>query len=235
MRPFLTFILLLSFKCLFAQSFIYPTIKQSGSSIRDFIPKGWTILDSTSGDLNKDNLNDYALILQHADSVTIVKTEDDIQDTVITQPRMLLILFKVPSTNALNLTEQNNSFILNHDNPDMDDPYQSIKIDKGILQLSFRLFYYMGSYSVNTATYKFRYQNSQFTLIGADNNSFDRASHDFEEYSYNFLTRKRSLTTGNDENRTKKTEWKTFNLTTPKTLKTFSKPFTWEVEENVYL
>lgn len=234
MRQFLTLLLFFAIKSS-AQSFTYPVIKQSGLSINDFIPKAWTILDSTSGDLNKDNLNDYALVLQHADSVTMVKTEDGEQDTVITQPRMLLILFKDPSGNALNRIEQNNSFILNHDNPDMDDPYQSIKIDKGILQIDFRLFYNMGSWYVNTATYKFRYQNNQFTLIGADNKSFHRASHDFEEYSYNFLTRKRSLTTGNDEKGTKKTEWKTFNLTTPKTLKTFPRPFTWEVEESVYL
>jgi hypothetical protein len=235
MRPFLTLILFFAFKSLFAQGFTYPAIKQSGSSINDFIPKGWTILDSTSGDLNKDNLIDYALVLQHDDSVTIVKTEANEQDTMNTQPRMLLILFRNPSNNALSLVEQSNSFILNHDNPDMEDTYQSIKIYKGILQIAFRLFYNMGSWYVNTATYKFRYQNNHFTLIGADNNSFHRASQDFEEYSYNFLTRKRSLTTGNVEKGTKKTEWKPFNLTTLKTFKTFQKPFTWEVEESVYL
>jgi hypothetical protein len=234
MRPILTFILLLVLECSFAQNFSYPSIWQSGSSITDFVPSSWTIIDSALGDLNKDNLIDYAVVLQHADSVTISKTEDDIVDTVLTQPRMLLILFK-SSNNSLYLAEQNNSFILNHDNPDMEDPYQFCKIDKGILQIAFRLFYNMGSWYVNNATYKFRYQNNQFALIGAEYRSFHRASQDFEEYSYNFLAGKRSLTSGNEEKRTKKTEWKTLKIFPLQTLKTFHQPFTWEVEDDMYL
>jgi hypothetical protein len=74
-----------------------------------------------------------------------------------------------------------------------------------------------------------------FVLIGADNSSFHRATHDYENYSYNFLTKKRTLTKGNDNNGKEKTTWKTVKISTLKTLKTFAEPFTWEVEKDIYL
>jgi hypothetical protein len=93
----------------------------------------------------------------------------------------------------------------------------------------------MGSWYVTNAVYKFRYQQEQFVLIGADHSSFHRATHDFEDYSYNFLTKKRVWIKGNDNKGTKKTTWKSLNVPALKTLKNFSEPFTWEVETNVYL
>ena len=117
----------------------------------------------------------------------------------------------------------------------MDDPYQEMTINNGILVVRFHLFYNMGSWYVTNAVYKFRYQQGQFVLIGADNSSFHRATHDFEDYSYNFLTKKRALTKGNDNKGTKKTTWKSLNISQLKTLKTFVEPFTWEVEADLYL
>lgn len=232
MRHFLTFILTIFFNVSYAQDFAYPSIKSKGLSITDFVPTGWTVLDSSYGDLNKDGIKDAAIIIQHKDSVLFVNS---LEDTVLTQPRILLILFKKPVDNSLELIEQSNSFILKHDNSAMDDPYQELTINKGVLEVKFHLFYNMGSWYVTNAVYKFRYQQGQFVLIGADNSSFHRATHDFEDYSYNFLTKKRALTKGNDIKGTKKTIWKSLNLSTLQTLKTFSEPFTWEVEKSIYL
>ncbi len=235
MRLFLTLALLLSFKSSFEQNFTYPTITQKGQSFKDFVPAGWIIIDSAFGDLNKDFLDDYALVLQHTDSVKMVEAESDDKDTILAQPRVLLILFKNSSGDSLYLAEQSNSFILVHDDPQMDDPYQSIKIERHVLQIEFNLFYYSGSWYVNNAIYKFRYESNQFTLIGAEYSSFHRATHDFEQYSYNFLVKKRSLTKGNDNTGIQNTKWKSLNIKTLKTLKTFLKPFTWEVEKDIYL
>jgi hypothetical protein len=232
MRYFLTGILIIFSGASYGQDFNYPSIKVKGQNISDFVPVGWTILDSTYGDLNKDGSKDAAIIIQHKDSVTLVNSPED---TVLTQPRILFVLFKNPADNSFMLMEQSNSFILKHERDHMDDPYQQLAINNGILEAKFHLFYYMGSYDVTNATYKFRYQQGQFVLIGADKSSFDRASHDFEEYSYNFLTKKRNLTKGNDEKGSKKTTWKTLNISVLKTLATFNEPFTWEVETDIYL
>jgi len=231
MRQFLTFILSIIVSASYGQCFSYPSIKSNGKAVTDFAPTDWIILDSAYGDLNKDGLKDAAIILQHKDSVALAENED----TVLTQPRILLILFKNPNNNGYRLTEQSNSFILKHDNSAMDDPYQAMAIAKGVLEVKFRFFYNIGSWYITAARYTFRYQQGQFVLIGADNFSFHRATHDYEDYSYNFLTKKRILTKGNDNERTKKSMSKTLNISTLKTLKTFSEPFTWEVEKDIYL
>ena len=232
MRHFLTLILTVFFGVSYGQNFSYPFIKATGKSILDFVPTGWTVLDSAYGDLNKDSIKDAAIVIQYRDSISLV---NGFEDTVLTQPRMLLILFKKPTDNSYALIEQSNSFILKHENSAMDDPYQQLAIKNGILEIKFHLFYNMGSWYVTTAVYKFRYQQGQLVLIGADNSSFHRATHDFEDYSYNFLTKKRVLTKGNDTKGMKKSTLKSLNISDLKTLKTFSEPFTWEVETDLYL
>lgn len=232
MRPSLTFILTLFFGLSYGQEFSYPSLNKSGQRIGDFVPRGWTILDSSIGDLNTDYIDDAVIILQHKDSVTLINSDGD---TTQTQPRILLILFKNTVSNRFELTEQSNSFVLKHDKSTMDDPYREITIDNGVLSITFNLFYNLGSWYVTTATYKFRYQRGHFTLIGADNFSFHRATHDYEKYSYNFITKKRSLTKGNDNTGKEKTTWGKVNIEELKTLKTFIEPFTWEVEKDIYL
>jgi hypothetical protein len=117
----------------------------------------------------------------------------------------------------------------------MEDPYQSLSINKGVLEITFNIFHNIGSWFVTDAIYKFRYLQGQFVLIGADKHSFHRATHDYEKYSYNFLTRKRSLTKGNDNNGTAKPSLKAIKISSLKTLKTFVEPFTWEVEKGIFL
>jgi len=232
MRIVLTCILTFIAASLFGQGFRYPVINVKGQQVKDFIRDGWMILDSAAGDLNNDHLNDVVIILQRKDSIAVVK---DIEDTVITQPRILIILFKNRTDNSFLLLAQSNSFILNHDSPTMDDPFDELTINAGILKIKFRLFHSMGSWYIDIASYKFRYQKEEFVLIGVDLFSIHRATLDFEEYSYNFLSKKRTLTKGNENNRKKNTTWKVANIFPLKTLKTFIKPFTWKVETDVYL
>ena len=61
------------------------------------MPPGWKIIDSAFGDLNNDYQDDYAIILQYSDSVTILKTNENVEDTVVTQPRILLSSMIEPS------------------------------------------------------------------------------------------------------------------------------------------
>lgn len=216
----------------FGQHFSYPVINKTGQTLADFVPKGWRMLDSAKGDLNKDDHEDAALIIQLKDSVSLTNSEGD---TVLTQPRILLILFRNASDNGYSVIEQSNTFILRHEQENMDDPYQKMKIDKGALKLDFMLFYSMGSWFITSSSYLFRYNGSAFILIGAELHIIHRATLEFDEYSYNFLTRKRIYTKGDDKKGTKKTSTSSFILQTPKTLKTFAQPFTWEFEKDIIL
>ena len=235
MRLLLTFISTLVISLSFGQNFSYPAVSETGQTTRDFVPAGWTILDSATGDLNKDKLNDAIIVLQHTGSLLLIKPGEAMEDTVLMQPRMLVILFRNPKDNNFYLVEQNNSFILNHDDPSMDDPYQGINIYKGIFQINFHRFYNMGSWYTTKTHYKFRYQNTRFILIGASYFTIHRSTLDFEDYSYNFLTKKRSLIKGNDNNRIKKTYWKPIKIDALRTLKIFKEPYSWEVETDIYL
>ena len=239
MRHILTFILFFCFSSTFGQNFSYPSIKLIGVNTNDFVPSGWTILDSAYGDLNKDGTEDAAIVIQHRDSIFCVNS---MEDTVLTQPRILLILFKNTANNHFTLIEQSNSFILKHDNEQMDDPYQGISIGKGILILDFNQFYFSGSWYFTNSTYKFRFDSKRFVLIGADISTMHRSTLDYEDYSYNFLTRKRIYTKGNgsytkgkDQNGYKKSIQKTFTLPSLKTFKTFKEPYTWEIDSEVSL
>jgi hypothetical protein len=230
-----TLFLIFIFEVSSGQSFFYPSIKSKGNSIHDFVPKGWTILKSTKGDLNSDKYNDIALILQHRDSVSLIKDEDGLPDTVLTQPRILVIAFFNKATKQYDLIEQSNSFILYHDNPSMDDPFQNISIANQILQIDFSIFYNMGSWETSNNNYKFRFRDNQFKLIGADYNSTMRNSGETEDRSYNFISNKVKITTGNIENEKQKTRWKSLNFKELKTFKNFMQPFTWEVEKDFFI
>ena len=81
MRHFLIFVLTISFNVSYGQDFAYPSIESQGQSIADFVPIGWTILDSATGDLNTDGLKDAIIILQYKDSVRLVNNNED---TVLT-------------------------------------------------------------------------------------------------------------------------------------------------------
>ena len=78
MRNIITVIFFFSFSSSFGQSFSYPLIKSVGVSTNEFVPFGWTILDSAFGDLNKDGTDDAAIVLQHRDSVLLINGCDSI-------------------------------------------------------------------------------------------------------------------------------------------------------------
>ncbi|WP_207496769.1 hypothetical protein [Aridibaculum aurantiacum] len=130
MRHVLIIILTIFIGVCHGQNFSYPSILVTGQNIPDFVPAGWTVLDSAYGDLNKDGVTDAAIVIQHKDSISMANS---VGDTVLTQPRMLLILFRNAAHNSFALVEQSNTFILRHDNPAMEDPYLELAINKGIL------------------------------------------------------------------------------------------------------
>lgn len=185
MKKNITVLFVLTFGFAYGQDFLYPNINAQGKDVENFIPKGWMLLDSVQGDLNKDSYKDLVLVIQHIDSVMLDEYAD------LAQPRMLLILFYDNESNLYNLAEKSESFILPHDNPNMTDPYVGMSIsNKGVLKIEFEFFATMGSYGSSTSSYKFRYQNNEFALIGADDYYLHRATGEFGERSFNFLTKK---------------------------------------------
>src|SRR5262245_47924023 len=108
---FLTTLLqLLIFGIATGQNFTYPVIKKNAVSAEGSVPQGWTILKSASGDLNNDKLDDIALVLQQKDSIIEIRHEEDYlpgyNDTLIYQPRILVIAFYNSGTRQFDKVEQ---------------------------------------------------------------------------------------------------------------------------------
>jgi hypothetical protein len=235
MKLLLSTILTLSFGISFGQLFLYPTIKSYGQKVSDFIPSGWTLLDTAKGDLNKDGNDDLAFVFQYRDSVPIAISSYGDWDTVTAQPRILLLAFYNLKAKQYELIEQSNTFILCHDNPNMEEPFQDISISKGILQIDFNIFMNSGGWGTFTNNYKFRYQDNEFKLIGAEYHYLNRGSGKTEDRSYNFLTRKMKVSKGAISSDKVKTKWRTIDASELKTFKTFPQPFSWQIEKDFYL
>jgi hypothetical protein len=219
-----------------------PAIKTQGQTFEDFVPKNWRILQTATGDLNKDKVDDAALVIQEMNSKN-VKINDGLGiDTLDTNPRILIILFKDTVLNKFKLREISKTFILNHYSPTMDDPFDGIGISKGILGIGFHFWYNAGSWYQTSVEYKFSFQKNDLFLIGAEFQETHRATMESTHRSFNFSTKKMSetISTFGDEldqngEQVKKinTVWKKLNIKEMKTLKTLTEPLDWTVLPNI--
>ena len=200
----------------------------------DFVPKGWKIVDETKGDLNKDGKADLVLIIQSTDPKKIEKDE---YFTVDSNPRTLLILFAKGEAGCYELNTESKTFILPHTDMNMEDPYSEMVIKNGALRIKFVEFANAGTWEAGSSTYVWRFQEGDFKLIGASSTSYHRASGEAYDVSVNFSTGKYALKSYNmfDEEVEMEEEWKTLNKGPLQTFKTFTKPYTWKVNEDLYL
>ncbi|MFZ6010550.1 MAG: hypothetical protein ACOYXT_09395 [Bacteroidota bacterium] len=215
----------------YGQDYLFPPLKNEAHSAQDFSPKGWFVSDSIQGDLNKDDRVDKVFIIKRQDSVVV---KDDNGDEHLAQPRIIAIAFKNVS-NKYALSESNTRLLIDYNFPPTHgDPFNLMTIENGVLTVQFSFDYINGNFYFYT--YKFRFQENQFLLIGADAEYVTRRTMDFEKSSYNFLTKKWSLTIGthttDDPSKlTKKTTWFEIDVDKLKTFRTMDQPGTWQVSQ----
>ena len=147
--------------------------------ITDFIPKGYKLFEKISGDLNKDGLEDCVLIIKATRKDGFVKNSFD--KVVDRNRRGIIILFT--EKNGYKLASKNyNCFSSeNEDGGNYFSPELWVEERKGNLYLR----YCHGRYGY--WEYCFRYQNSDFMLIGYEA-SHDRGPVVLFKTSINFLT-----------------------------------------------
>jgi hypothetical protein len=235
MKTILTYVMWILTIGAYGQSYQLPIIKNEGYSAQDFSPVGWFVSDSIQGDLSKDNLIDKVFIIKKKDSIVLKDNEGD-EYTI--QPRIIAIAFK-NSSNKYGLIETNEKLLIDYNFPKTyDDPFTLMNIENGLLIIKFSFDYIYGNFYFYT--YKFRFEKGQFLLIGADAQYVTRRTMDFETSSYNFLTKKWSLTIGTNTNQeppnlTEKKETFDLEIDKLKTLKTMDRPGTWQVLNEKWL
>ena len=176
----------------------YPTdFPEQGNKMEDFVPKHWSAIMKVDGDLNKDGLTDTALIVEQENPENISVTEYN--DTLNTNPRALLVLFKQENGTYKLAAKNDKGFIEPpKENSSLLDPLGEgdINIKNNTLRLKFQYFFSAGSWYITNVEYVFRYQNSHFELIGVETNSFHRATGEETIVSFNLSTNKLETTMG---------------------------------------
>jgi len=200
-----------------------------GMSLEDLMPTGWRLLDHTVGDLNQDQRPDLAFVIQGTDPTRREAPPTPHLDSVDLNPRSLAVYFQ-QADGSYRLITQADGFIPLRDSPNMDDPFDGVGVTpRGVLQIDLHYFFSMGSWTTSDHSYKFRYQNERFELIGYDSNEVHRGSGEVERFSFNFSTRKMSRTTGSIiEGSPTETQWDRYQLDRLKSLEELREPFTWE-------
>jgi hypothetical protein len=170
-----------------SKRFIYPDINKFGKTLNDFSSKNWEITDTVAGDLNKDGVDDFALVLACKDSI---KIKDGYRF-----PKMLLLVFKIEDHYELKL--QHNTLLEIERTDDCgckDDDAGSVEIVKGVLKLHFK---WEVRGVITSIQYVVRYQSNDFYLIGATYTNGYRASGSISDF--NFSTKRYTYEETDDE------------------------------------
>lgn len=212
----------------------YPRAPAVGNKLADFVPPGFEIVKSVSGDLNGDGLADAALHIKGTAKKFQNANEGLGAVAFDLNPRILLILIK--ERTSFRLAEQSNTFIIPPDDPVSSEPFSDMSIKNGVLRIDFELWQSAGGWGRTDASYKFRYRAGDFQLIGVDRRDSRRNTGEMEEWSYNFVTYRVKVTKGNFTEEGKgRSSWKILPKRALKTLKTLPKPFEWEIERDVFI
>ncbi|MGV8983465.1 hypothetical protein [Clostridium sp.] len=162
--------------------------------INSFIPKGYNILErvkgkptKVEGDLNNDGINDVAIVIE---GTTKIEGE--------AAPRSLMILLgnKEKSYSTSVIAEK--AVLLSNEGGVWGDPFENIAIDRGSILLSF----YGGSNDRWFSSYRFRFQNNGWFLIGATHGSYYTAKttkDNADTEDYNLLTGDYEFKKANDK------------------------------------
>jgi len=178
-----------------SERFVCPSINKYAKTLDDFSPKNWRITDTVSGDLNKDGIDDFALVLSCKDSIKV----NDGHDDGYKFPRILLLVFKVGDHYELKL--QHNT-LLEYENMNGSgytggfdgDPLNAIGISKGVLLIHFQWDITGAGTSIQ---YIVRYQSNDFYVIGA---TIERGYHaDQSTYDVNYSTKRYTYDEIDDE------------------------------------
>lgn len=118
------------------------------------IPDNWIPFEEAVGDLNKDSLDDVALIIEH----TIPNAEG-------AKERALLILFKNNKVDDtyMRMTRADDAILGSESGGLLGDPFSLMEIKKNVLRIEF----FGGSREKWTTTHRYRYQQGYFAVIGA--------------------------------------------------------------------
>lgn len=157
----------------------------------DFLPKGYIVFETIYGDLNKDGIDDCVLIIKGTDTSKIVT--DIYRGKLDRNRRGIIVLFEKNGQYELAMKNLECFSSENEDGGVYFAPELSIEINKG------NLYFHYGHGRYGYWKYTFRFQNSDFELIGYDV-SEHRGPVINSETSINFSTKIKQEKVNTNEN-----------------------------------
>ena len=170
-----------------------PQLAKEGRTIEEVVPNGWDV-QSATGDLNKDGIEDFVLIVRPNDPAHIKTRDDGFQYNF--NPLFLAVYFGSPSGVY-------KRFKVWHDTVSgREDEYTDITNElsitpKGAIDISVSSWSSMGTADTGSTTYRYRFQSGDFYLIGEESSWLNRMTGEGESTSINYLTGQKEITTGN--------------------------------------
>lgn len=154
----------------------------------DFLPNGYVIFETITGDLNNDDIEDCILIIKGTDKNQIIT--DEYRGELDRNRRGIIVLFNKNGHYELALSNYNCFSSENEDGGVYFAPELSIEIRDRNLSVH----YGHGRYGYWIYTFKF--QNLDFELIGYDagfRSNFESDWVIFDQKSINFLSKKKLM------------------------------------------
>ncbi len=165
--------------------------KAQDNDLSSFIPKGYMEFEKYFGDLNKDGLIDCVVIIKKTDTINIVMNQ--FNEKVDRNRRGIIVLFK--NEKGYQLADKNYDCFSseNEDGGVYFPPELWIEIKNK------KLYIHFGHGRYGYWEYTFRFQNSNFELIGYHSSS-NRGPVANTITSINFLTKKKLIKENTNEN-----------------------------------
>ena len=184
------------------------TLFKAVATESDVFPANCDTMGIAWGDLNKDGLKDVVLVATPRIAENM-QVRDDGYEYNFNSP--VMGIYFGTKDGKLNLYKEYENTI-----PGNEDEFCFIELkmdisDKGVLSLNIEHFYSAGSTNTDYNIFRYRYQDDDFYLIGADTGALSRYSGESEEVSINYLTHKKQTIVSNiaDENVEPKETWET--------------------------
>lgn len=192
----------------------YPVLAAEAARVQDFVPRGWVLESSATGDLDGDGRPDLAFALHMADPANVLKNEGGFcGETIDTNPRILGVALARPG-GGYRLVVQNHSLVPRRDNPCADDWFASdgemgggLAIARGNVVVTLGRFMSAGGWGMGRTVFTLRWRENALRLIGFDEENTQRNSGETASLSINYLTRKVRIAHGTIESDAEKVRW----------------------------